>query len=170
MRRALLRTDLLEYVSKTEFKILEILSESPTGLSVKEIAALLRSPSKYLYFVLSYLACNGWVEVKKHHDGKNAGRPRNVYVLSKSLDEILEELHELYSSSTKRVDLTNCKRPFHVVKIKRIAKIARYRDLVQVLVDEEDLGDVIDVAVSKGLKVKECKRNGDVYEITFRKV
>ncbi len=70
---------------------------------------------KSLYFILRFLSMNDWAKVE-HVKSQRVGRPKNIYVLNKSISEILEESHggcSLQGLNKVRVlDLSGCEDPF----------------------------------------------------------
>ncbi|MGC9021018.1 MAG: hypothetical protein ACP5KE_07410 [Candidatus Methanodesulfokora sp.] len=157
-------------LSKTEIKILKYLANKADGATVEEIASSVGCSLKGLYFMLRFLHLNGWVRVERMRKG--VGRPKNVYVLSKSLDEILCEA----CGTSEKMDggrvlnLIGCEYPFSIIRFRRVARNLDYGEILMVCTDDELSRDcMIRMAVQRDLKLVNSVKRGNVFELVFRR-
>jgi len=158
-------------ISKTELKVLKYLSKRPEGATIEEISRGIRCSTKYLYFILRYLSMCKWVRVEFVKNG-DVGRPKHVYFLNKDLNEILNEAgcNSTYSLNNRFLDLIDCEYPYCIIRLKREAKILKYREgLIVKLNDDTLIEDVIKTAHEKGLKLINITRNDECIELYFKK-
>lgn len=170
--RKLLELESIKALSKTELKVIRFLSKKPEGADVEEIARSVKCSLKSLYFILRFLSMNGWVRVE-HVKNQKVGRPKNIYVLNKSISEILEESHGGCSlqglNKIRVVDLSGCEYPFCLIRLRRIIKTLNYNEMLMVKTDDDWVIDqLISTAKAKGLKLSCLEQENNTYKLIFR--
>ncbi|MGC8949207.1 MAG: hypothetical protein ACP5IZ_02095 [Thermoprotei archaeon] len=169
----MLELESIKALSRTELKVLRFLSKKPEGADVEEIARAVRCSMKSLYFTLRFLSMNGWIRVE-HLKNQKVGRPKNIYVLNKSISKILEESQggcSLQGLNRVRVlDLSGCEYPFCLIRLRRVIKTLNYNEMLMVKTDDDWIIDqLITTARSKGLRLS-CvdKEDENIYKLIFR--
>jgi len=162
----------IKTISKTELKVLRYLAKKPEGATIEEISSGIRCSIKYLYFILRYLNMCKWVRVE-YIKNDSVGRPKHKYFLNKDLSEILKEAgcYNDYSTESNFLDLVDCEYPYCLIRLKRKARVLKYRDeLVVRLNDSALIDDIVNTAFEKGLRLVSLIRKGEYIDLCFKKL
>ncbi|MCL7390630.1 MAG: hypothetical protein LZ172_03195 [Thaumarchaeota archaeon] len=159
--------------SKIEFEVLEYLERCSWGATIYEIARNVKCSFKSLYAVLRILEKNGWIAVTRERNG-NIGRPRNKYILRRSLGSIIRELEdcgcEIRDGKTRFLNLTKVAYPYSLTIFKRsLAKLKYGECLITLMGDETAYPEFIEAAYRKNVKLVNISINNNNVRMIFKK-
>jgi predicted transcriptional regulator/TusA-related sulfurtransferase len=159
--------------SKIEFEVLEYLERCSWGATIYEIARNVKCSFKSLYAILRLLEKNGWILVTKERNG-NIGRPKNRYILRKSLRSIIRELEDcgcgFKDGKTKLLNLTKIAYPYSLTIFKRSLANLKYGECLVTLMENETIyPEFIEGAYRKDVKLVDISINNNSVSMIFKK-